>query len=439
MPKHKNSYLYLKEKAKKARHNFRKVSLKIQKEIDRRFMKQRDSELIIRLKGSKRNIDEIKYNSAERIAKIIGSSRYHLIRSIPYIIVPAPRKDVSRLCSMLNSRRLNAGEKHVRSCSISAGAYTPELALRIGKEMNLLPKIKRSVRRHKRFCKGFEWNLDMVGAYPAHDITKGSGASVLVIDTGVEYTHSQLKHLFGSDKGYNFVEENNKPKDDNGHGTHVCGTVGSFKYGVAPECSVLAAKVLDANGFGLNSDIIRAIDMAINDSRINIATMSLGSSYYSEALEEICREAFRSGVILTAAAGNEYFGAEYPAACSGVISVAAVDSEKQHAEFSNIDSSVDISAPGVNIESTYIGGKTNVLSGTSMATPHIAGISALAVSAKNSIGPKDYEKYLKKNAENIGVGEPNHDEKYGAGLARADILLENIKTMKKVFFGRLRL
>lgn len=431
--KGKGKQSYLGTKVRKASHRLRKVSAKIQNEIDRRFMKGREAELILQVKGPKRRIKEIKYNAAEGIAREIGAQRYHILESIPFVVVQVPKKEAATLCSKINNDPKYFGAKgvvNVKRCNLARGVYTPELALRVGKELKLLKPCSKRRRKLSSM-----WNLDMIGTYSAQEITRGRGSTVLVIDTGVEYGHKELKHLFDSDKGYNFVADNDNPKDDNGHGTHVCGTVGSNSYGVATECRVLAAKVLDGSGYGLNSDVIRAIDMAIQDDRVDIATMSLGSSYYSDALEAICSEAYNSGVIVTAAAGNEYYGAEYPAACTGVISVAAVDYEKEHAEFSNIDPTVDISAPGVSIESTYLNGGTRILDGTSMATPHVAGIGALSVSAKNGISPKDFEKSLKKNAEDIGRGEPNHDEKYGAGLARADLVLEN---MSKGVFRRSR-
>ncbi len=410
-----------------------KARLRVQRELDRTFMKYHDLELMIRIRGRVSELRDNKYDAAEALSKELGSRDYTIIEHAPYVIVPVSEREAKKICSMIEKKRSFFGlsakiSSAIESAEMSTGMYLPELFQRFAEEMGIVRKARtKRLPRELLKEKGYRWNLRMVGAPAAHNMTRGRGAEVLVIDTGVEYYHDQLAQMFGPNKGHNFVNSGNDPRDDNGHGTHCAGIVGGLMHGVAPECTMKAAKVLDRNGSGTNSNVIRAIDYAIKSPSIDVISMSLGSAYPSMALEEICKFAVFKGIIVCAAAGNEYFGPSYPAACEGVISVAAVDHDKRHAEFSNIDPSVDISAPGVNIESTYIGNGFRVLSGTSMATPHVSGIAALAASLKKDISPGDYEKKLKESAEELGKDERNSPDKYGAGLGRADLLIPMIK------------
>jgi subtilisin len=296
-------------------------------------------------------------------------------------------------------------------------------------EMNLpiLYNLKYFNKRHSKQFKEANvlWNLKNIGADIAWKTTIGQGAKIMVIDTGIQYSHPELECRFDSDKGWNFIDDNNDPDDDNGHGTHCAGICAGADTGVAPGAGLIAGKVLDENGSGSTTDIISAIDYGINKARPDIISMSLGSRYPSNALEAICVEANRSGIIVCAAAGNEYFGPSYPAACNGVISVAAVDLNNDHAEFSNIDSSVDISCPGVDIYSTYPRNGHATLSGTSMATPGAAGCAALSVSV-NSLSPEKYEKIMAETAEEICPDEPQWEEKFGSGLIRPDKIIDKL-------------
>ena len=273
---------------------------------------------------------------------------------------------------------------------------------------------------------GEYWNLSMVGAYYAQSITKGKNVKVGVIDTGVDYKHKELKHLFRSEKGYDFVLEKPDGFDYNGHGTHVAGIIGGKTTGIAPEVTMYSLRILDEEGSGYEFDLIRAIEWAM-DKKLDIVNMSLGSAYASVALADICKEASQK-MILVAAAGND--GTEmpnYPAALDGVISVAAIDESKEHAYFSNIHETVDISAPGVDIYSTFPYNEYRYLSGTSMATPHVTGSLALLRSiSKTNL----YENIMKSTAEKLDYnGSYDPELVFGAGLIRIDRMLDYI--MKK--------
>lgn len=404
---------------------------KVAKELERLYFQNKRQDLIVQLDSNdKRKKNDI----AGMLQNDLGADEYFIFENIPYIAVPCSSKDIDRVCYSLNNKKthylknMQAYASSIKDTQRSKGVYTPELFSLIGKDMGL-PLFKDAGKKSQ----DQGWNLRNIHALSSWYVTQGNGASVLVVDTGVDYKHRDLEQCFNDNKGYNFVSPGSEPLDDNMHGTHVAGTVAGRNTGVAPLANLYAAKVLDKNGSGSNTDIIRAVDYGIKQKDIDVVTMSLGSPYFSYALNNICKAAYRHGLIVTAAAGNEGYGPEYPGSCYGVISVAAVNSENQHAGFSNIHKTVDISAPGVHIYSTKPNNGYGDASGTSMATPHGAGVAALACSVKNSLNGSDFEKVLKDTAKELGAGEPQQGEKYGAGLMQADRVVN--KLYNNIFGG----
>jgi major intracellular serine protease len=246
----------------------------------------------------------------------------------------------------------------------------------------------------------------------------GQGVVVAVIDTGVDYYHSDLMgQVLG---GKDFTGKGDY-MDGNGHGTHVAGTIaasnkGTGILGVAPEAKILALKALDDNGEGYMSWTVDAIRYAITQ-QVDVINMSLGGPHTPD-LQRAVREAVAAGIIVVAAAGNEGDGNEsteelsYPGAYTEVIQVGAVDYNGALAYFSNTNKEVDILAPGVEILSTYPGGKYARLDGTSMATPHVAGAAALIKSALSEDYKRDtdildlYEEPVVPEPAPEPVGEP---------------------------------
>jgi subtilisin family serine protease len=216
-------------------------------------------------------------------------------------------------------------------------------------------------------------------------LATGSGIKVAVIDTGIDLTHPDLQ---GNIKGgATFVSFTSTPDDDNGHGSHVAGIIAALNnsigyVGVAPNASLYAVKVLDKNGSGYVSSVAQGIDWARLNG-MNIGNMSLGSSAPDTTLENACNAAQAAGVLLVAAAGNSGDGntatteLSYPGAYDACVGVGATDSSDNLASFSNTGSFVDVSAPGVSVPSTYKDGGYAIMSGTSMASPHAAGMAAL--------------------------------------------------------------
>ena len=206
----------------------------------------------------------------------------------------------------------------------------------------------------------------------------GAGVRAYIIDTGILLSHSNFGGRASS--GYDAVD-GGSADDCNGHGTHVAGTVGSTTYGVAKGVSLIAVRVLDCAGSGTNSGVIAGMDwVANNHVKPAVANMSLGGGA-STATDDAVNRMHNAGVTVVVAAGNENQNAcnVSPARAANAITVGSTTSTDARSSFSNYGSCVDVFAPGSNILSTWYTSTsaTNTISGTSMASPHVAGIAAL--------------------------------------------------------------
>jgi major intracellular serine protease len=235
---------------------------------------------------------------------------------------------------------------------------------------------------------------------------KGSGIVVAVLDTGIDREHPDLKPNIID--GRNFTNEGNQDnyQDLNGHGTHCAGTIAGVEnekgvVGVAPEAKLLIGKVLDSNGSGSYRSIIQGIKWATkwkgkNGEKVRIISMSLGGSHNDSNLEQAILEACANGIVVVVASGNEgdnnenTFEYGYPALYNECITVGAINENKKIAYFSNNHKQVDAVAGGVDVLSTYPPNQYARLSGTSMATPHIAGALALLI----KLGEKKFKRSL---------------------------------------------
>lgn len=225
------------------------------------------------------------------------------------------------------------------------------------------------------------WGIVRVNAQKAWSRTKGRGVRVAIIDTGVDCSHPDLAPNCAA--GYNAYDKSKPPMDDQGHGTHVAGTIGAVAdgqgvVGVAPEVTLVPVKVLDKNGGGRLTTIIKGL-IWVGNNDIDVANMSLGSPMGTVFMRLAVSYAKSRGVAVIAAAGNSGGSVGYPAAYGNTIAVAASDSNDAVAKFSSRGKEVDFIAPGVDVKSTLPGGQYGRYSGTSMATPHVAGLAALAV------------------------------------------------------------
>ncbi len=244
----------------------------------------------------------------------------------------------------------------------------------------------------------------------------GSGVIAYVIDTGIRSDHAQ----FGGrvESGYTAVSDGNGTEDCNGHGTHVAGTVGGADYGVAPSVSIVPVRVLDCYGSGNLSDVIAGLNwVAANHApgQLAVANMSLGGGY-SEALNTAVQSVIDDGVTMVVAAGNNGGDAcaNSPASVPAAITVGATDSNDQRAYFSDYGPCVDLFAPGVDILSSWLDSSTatETLSGTSMASPHVAGGVALTLASTRSTSTGEISTSVLGNASrdhvgDAGAGSPN--------------------------------
>jgi subtilisin family serine protease len=225
------------------------------------------------------------------------------------------------------------------------------------------------------------WGVTRVNAQKAWSRTKGRGVRVAVIDTGVDCAHPDL--AANCVKGYNAFDKKKPPMDDQGHGTHVAGTIGAVAdgkgvVGVAPEVKIVPVKVLDKNGGGRLTTILKGL-IWVGNNDIDVANMSLGSPMGTVFMRLAVAYAKARGATVIAAAGNSGKSVGYPAAYGNTIAVSASDSQDSIAKFSSRGKEVDFIAPGVDVKSTLPGGRYGRYSGTSMATPHVSGLAALAV------------------------------------------------------------
>lgn len=264
------------------------------------------------------------------------------------------------------------------------------------------------------------WGITKVNAPQVQSAGfSGAGIKVAVLDTGILTSHQDLAVAGGySTFGGSYV-------DDNGHGTHVAGTIAALNntvgvIGAAPNASLYAVKVLNSSGSGSYSGIIDGINWAINN-HMNIINMSLGGSQGSTALEDACNRAYNSGILVVAAAGNEGTRTGktdtigYPAKYASVMAVGSIDQNNTRSSFSSTGTALEIMAPGGSIYSTYYNGGYATMSGTSMACPHVVGVAALVWSSKTSLTNVQLRQLLDNTANDMW----NDPFRYGNGLVDA--------------------
>ena len=264
------------------------------------------------------------------------------------------------------------------------------------------------------------WGLDRIDSRTGTDGSytypnSGAGVTAYIIDTGINSSSTDFTGRIGT--GQDFVDAN-PPTDCHGHGTHVAGTVGGTKYGVAKQVTIVAVRVLDCAGNGSDAGVVAGIDWVVGQhqtGQLAVANMSLGGDL-SQSLNDAVQRATDDGIVMVVAAGNSAADAcSYsPSSAPSAITVGATTSANGLAYFSNVGSCVDILAPGYNITSDWIGSSTatNTISGTSMASPHVAGAAALYLSANPTASVTDVTNALITNAtsnaiSSVPAGTPN--------------------------------
>ena len=271
------------------------------------------------------------------------------------------------------------------------------------------------------------WSVVKLGATKVWGVTKGAGARVAVLDSGVECTHPDLAP--NCVPGYNVLEPGTPPHDATGHGTHVAGIIaGALNWsgmaGLAPEASILPVKVLNSSGTGKVSQIIEGIRWAVGQ-KADIINLSLGSPQYSEAQAKAVKAARKAGILVVCAAGNFAGDIGYPAAFEDSVAVTAIDYSNKFAPFSCRGPETDFTAPGVRIYSSYPERSFYLANGTSQAAPHVSGAAALAVSLGVK-GEAALREALKKASFDLGLPP----EQQGAGVPIITRLVSDILAAK---------
>ncbi|MDQ0253475.1 subtilisin [Evansella vedderi] len=269
------------------------------------------------------------------------------------------------------------------------------------------------------------WGIPHVQGTDAHgEGYTGNGVKVAILDTGIDNTHEDLNVQPNGHSVFSDADNSDPFYDGSGHGTHVAGTVAALNnnlgvLGVAYDAELYAVKVLNNSGSGSYAGIAEGIEWSIENG-MDIINMSLGGSHSSSILKEFCDLAYDSGILLVAAAGNSgnrggnNDSVGYPAKYDSVIAVAAVDENNNRASFSSTGPAVELSAPGVRVLSTVPGNDYASYNGTSMASPHVAGVAALIWAEKPELSNVELRELLRATAINLGGSN-----QYGYGLVQA--------------------
>ncbi|MBB6670576.1 S8 family peptidase [Cohnella nanjingensis] len=246
------------------------------------------------------------------------------------------------------------------------------------------------------------WGVRRIRAPKAWNRTTGQRVKVGVIDTGVDFQHPDLQHTL--ERGINLLQRTMLPQDDNGHGTHIAGSIAAANpvrgmIGVAPRSAIYPVKAFDYNGTAFVSDIILGIEWCVRN-RMDVVNMSFGMTTRSKSLLGAVNNAYRSGVLIVASSGNDGKRGtiDFPARFANTVSVGALNRQGRIAKFTNRSALVDIYAPGDKVESAWLRGRRRIMSGTSMATSHVTGAIALLLADKPGLKPGEVKEILKRSA-----------------------------------------
>lgn len=264
----------------------------------------------------------------------------------------------------------------------------------------------------------YQWNLPAIETEQGWNLSKGSNEVIVaVVDTGVQASHPDLQGQLLA--GYNAISSGSAPDDDVGHGTHVAGIIGAITNneegvaGISWYNKILPVKALDNSGAGTTYSVAEGIIWAA-DNGAKVINLSLGNYADSQFLHDAIKYAYDRDVVIVSASGNDNTERPgYPAAYEEVLAVAATNAAGERASFSNYGDYIDVAAPGESIASTYPDNQYAALSGTSMASPHVAALAGLVRSLNPSLTNNEVMELMTANA--VDLGEAGHDKYYGWG------------------------
>lgn len=278
------------------------------------------------------------------------------------------------------------------------------------------------------FFEPYQWNLTQIDVGKGWNLSGGEDVTIAILDTGVDPNHLDLKEKLL--KGYNAFDDSDDYSDSHGHGTHVAGIAAALTNnvtgiaGVSWKSNILPVKVLDENGEGSSFEVAKGIYWAV-DHGANVINMSLGDYYHSDALYDAIKYAYDRDVVLISASGNDNVeDPMYPSKYEEVFTVAAVDEARNRAFFSNYGQHVDVTAPGEHIPSLFPDNNYVVMSGTSMAAPHVAGLAGLIRSLRPDLSNEQVYDVITSTAKDLGT--EGHDAYYGFGEIDIAAALESI-------------
>jgi subtilisin family serine protease len=280
------------------------------------------------------------------------------------------------------------------------------------------------------FYEPYQWNLSQIFAEIGWNITSGAeDVPIAILDSGVDPDHEDLKDriLYG----YNAFKDDDEFFDEHGHGTHVAGITAATTNnvtgiaGVSWANPILPVKVLNEDAEGTAFEVANGIRWA-TDHGAKVINMSLGDTFNSRIMYDAIRYAYKNDVVLIAAAGNDNVETPmYPAAYDEVIAVSAVDSQRHKAIFSNYGNHIDVTAPGEHIPSTFLDNAYVMMSGTSMAAPHVAGLAGLIRSINPELTNVEVAEIIRTTANDIGP--LGYDPFYGYGEINVVKALQQLK------------
>jgi len=269
------------------------------------------------------------------------------------------------------------------------------------KQDDAIIQLQTSATRSKLINNGIPWGVEKIKAPQAWSMTTGRTIKIGVIDTGIDFHHPALRGSILP--GINLVERNRPPIDDNGHGTHIAGTIAASNpshgmIGVAPHALIAPVKAFDQYGSAFVSDIVQAIDWCVRN-KMNVINMSFGMRTKSKSMLNAVNRAYQKGVIIVASSGNDSKrkSIDYPARYLNTVAVGATNALRKVAPFSNRGAHIDIYAPGDRIVSAWLNNGYHEMNGTSMATSHVSGAIALLLELYPTLRPSDIKSVLKRS------------------------------------------